>query len=256
MFLFPSHRGYRHAAVANKSKDEIAIDDMAFKFKPILQTFMKNAGYDFEEREIYNVTFLTFKHLTVLTLSQRALYNASMFILETTEEVRQCFDRLTKSSSSHYKNDAKMMKAIDIMNQQIQRHIKHIMHYAGFEEHETEENDKAFVQFLSKFIILETDKVFLDMARFRSSEQLTSSSMSSSQAMPNVSNDNCFQHLPMTSTSSMTLVANAKKHILYLISPENNVLKILKSNNPTWKDVENLDNELKVSNHILHPAFR
>ena len=41
-----------------------------------------------------------------------------------------------------------------------------------------------------------------------------------------------------------------------MISPYNIVLKILRSNNPTWKDVTNLDNELKVSKHILHPAFR
>ena len=221
-----------------------------------------------------------------MTLAQRVIHIASNVSIEINEKVHQCFDRLNKSSSSHCSNDAKIMKAIEIMNEQIQWNIKNIMLYAGFKEHETKENNKSFILFLSSVIILETEKVFLDILRFRSSKQLKSSSMASTQVKPNVSHSSQeksststdrstllttdpkkaklmvtfelpSQKLTPTSTNRPTkLIANTKKHFIYLIPSVNTVSKILKSNNPTWKDVANLDNELKVSNHILHPAFR
>ena len=83
-----------------------------------------------------------------------------------------------------------------------------------------------------------------------------SSSMPIRQINSKYSTLHYLQDQASISTHSTTLIANTKKHFVYLIPSENTVLKILKSNNPTWKDVANLDNEFKISKRVLHPAFR
>ena len=60
-----------------------ALDDMAFKFKSILQTCMKNDGYDFLEREICHKNFLL-----------QAFECADFMSLESNEKVKNCYDRL------------------------------------------------------------------------------------------------------------------------------------------------------------------
>ena len=177
MFLFPSHRSLPRSTAINKSKDDIALDDMTFKFNSILQTCMKNAGYDFLQREIYHKTFLTFKHLSTMALIQRLQCLTSKTSLETDEKVKNCYDRLqTQTITPLHKDDAKMNNAIKIMNEEIYLHFKHCLLQADFEEHETQEDNKSYLQFLhANFIILETEKIFRDMTRFKSPEETSMS---------------------------------------------------------------------------------
>ena len=64
--------------------------------------------------------------------------------------------------------------------------FKHCLLQADFEEHETQEDNKSYLQFPhAHFIILETEKIFRDITRFKSPEETSMSRPFSSHQLQN-----------------------------------------------------------------------
>ena len=73
MFLSTSLLRTSFLESESKSKEEAGLDDLTFHFNNKLQTIMKDAGFDFAEREVYHRSFLEFMHVNLLFLAWNVL---------------------------------------------------------------------------------------------------------------------------------------------------------------------------------------
>ena len=152
MFLFNSHRSLSYHSAGDKSKDEVTRNEISFKFTSTLQTIMKNSNYDFAEREVYHITFLTFKYFTIVHLAEKLNSLASKISDEIiSEEDKRCLEKLNLPGLS-VKDDMKMNNAVDMVYAELRRQLKHCMVQSGFDQAETEETHKSCLSILSSFM--------------------------------------------------------------------------------------------------------
>jgi len=255
----------------NKSKDEIAFDDLAFHFNNELQTIMKNAGFDFVERGVYHRSFLDFMHATLLYLARNIRNTKCSLSLGTTEEEENALKRL--KCNLPVQNETKINKAIKLMKADLPQTIRNYMLRAGFEQSETEESHKIYLSFVSNFTVLESEKMFRYKSRFTPSEAEVNKPVKKRKmetTSPQSHHDlnslyeicgNKANRLERdsqcdASTESLHLITNTRKHLIYFSSEQKTVIKVLKSRTPLAKDIYNLDNEFKIAKSISHHAFR
>ena len=167
MFLSTSFSGLPPTRIINKSRDEIALHDLTLCFNNKLRAIMKNAAFNFTEREVCHRPFLDFMHFTLLHLGQNVRDIKYKLSLELSEEENIC---LTKLECKIFDNQGKMNKAIELMKKDLQPILKDYMIQSGFELYETEQSHTSYLSLVSSFIVLESEKMFRYKDRFMPSK--------------------------------------------------------------------------------------
>ena len=235
----------------DKSKDKLALNDLMLNLDNILQTIMKNAGFDIDQREVYYKPFLDFMHFTLSYLSRAMHESKQRLYCEVSEDEKKCLERL--ESTMIEVNNMKMKAAIQLMKKEMPLIIKDFMLRAGYDESETNKSHNSYLSLMSDFITEGSEKLFRYKTRFGHSENEIASSVNRNDNIAIMQGTNMQQE---KSTLTLQLITTTRKHLIYYCPTENVVIKVLNTEDPQVKDAGNLVNELKMAKSISHPSFR
>ena len=219
---------------------------------------MKNAGFDFAEREVYHRSFLDFMHVAILYLARNIHNTKYRLSYDITEEEKNALKRL--ECKVFFQNEIKINKSIELMKEDLPQTIKYYMLRSGFEQSDIEESHKMYLSFLSNFIVLGSEKMFRYKSRFAPSEVNKLAQKEKMETNSPQSNHSLYSLYEVFDNIAIRMerdfIFNENKHFIYFSTDQKTVIKVLKSSKSLAKDKENLDNEFKVAKLISHPAFR
>ena len=257
----------------NMPKEDVALNDISFNFTSFLQKFMNDSSYNFQDTEVFSNSFLSFMHSTLFHLAQSLFSLKSNLNQKVSEEEQNCIDEIYRHNPLP-EIGPNIDKASKLMKSELPGKIKRCMLDAKFQETEVVESHEAYVSIVSRVLISETGKFLRFKERFKYADNNEPPQNISAQHHENsYDKPDCTmasekkrqktESAPPThiekiqlNPASMNLLATTTKHNIYYLSTENMIMKVLNPYTSTVKDVNNLDNELKIGAVDSHPSIR
>ena len=253
---------------SNHGSKSFALNILTNDFARYLRDIMSRSGCGVYEKELHHPIF---KRFMLLTLSKSAeilcelIHRLSITINITEEEALKRL--ITKSEKIDL--EPKLEYAMRLFSSDLPRYFKSVMHSAGYVTSETEEDHRCYVSFFSSAIGSLTN-LFLRINSLKPDFQAPAQNNKRKFNVSDTLKCSNYENNPNKASTSkvpwsfdkrslIQIVANTKKHLIYRvsnISSEDVLLKVIKTENPTKKDLKNLANELEISKMIAHPSLR
>ena len=221
-----------------RSNHQSALENLTKSFSIFLTSFMNDLLSGVSGKENYDQIHTKFMHLAVLSSAQQLRHLKIKLSQETSENEDESYKRLSLICSDTHSStiEPQMIIALECFRDTFPEYLKQTMFNSGFHTLEVEEIHTSYVSVYSSFIVSQTK--ILDGLKSSwilpppVSSQPQRGSVSESQGNAN---------------ETIVLIKITRKHYIYRDKCNNAVIKVQISDAPSIKEVENLENEFKVS---------
>ena len=228
----------------------------------LIGSFFGELYPNLSNNEDYYRLYIKFMHLAIKTAAQRLRFLKIRLLQEINEGESASFEKLDAFDKCA-PMEPKVISALEHFNDALPSYLKNIMIKSGFNVLETEEIHCCYLSAFSTFITSQTKKLFELKSSFESSKvnqtchdqpttRLSVSTTSSQSAHEKIVED----HLYLKPYDTAEFIKKTKKHLIYHDPIKNIAIKLLRSEHPEVRNIENLENEFNLPEKVLHPALR
>ena len=236
-------------SMSSKSKHQSALDELSKSFSSFLRIFINDLLSCVSEKEHNAQIHTKFMHLAVLSSAQQLRHLKIKLSQETSKDEDESYERLSLLCGDICSStiEPKMITALEYFKDAFPKYLKQIMCRSGFHTLEVEEIHPSYISVYSSFIV--SYIVILDGLKSTCSQPPhTHTSFLPQRGSVSESQSN--------NNETIELIKRTRKHCIYRDKCNNAAIKVLISDTPSMKEVENLENEFNVSKLIMHPSFR